>query len=233
MGTPIPSELEVKGICIDTPAELQPCLTAAEAALDGRDLRLKCGWLRRRRLDVEFVSSGARPSAFGDGRELSLLPWFTSGEQRFWVAIQLIFQPHAGGHEFERATIAVATGVTGPIQELLRAEWEDHRNGNVHAQPHWHIYSSTVQGFSVRPYDEDADSFFDSQTEDKQNEYDQQRNAAGEEVRDMNRFHFAMSARWPEGTYPGCKLPASPDGLAHWLAGSLRYTRTQLHYLCK
>lgn len=203
----------------------------------GADIRRKC----RAALEKVFPKSGLQLSAPEDkrkiragapfevqvqrsgtakmwtdaqrGRDYVLAPIVNTAlpSPKYWFALRLDFVPDAGDHVLRQASLLIFYGEAIP-QPFVRAEWDNAVPDGEHAQPHWHIYGSTM--------DQTALGF----PAPSGGEYPVEKSA---------RIHYAMSATWRlHGSSPTAhwKPLDSVDALANWIAGCLQYLVTQLIY---
>jgi hypothetical protein len=111
---------------------------------------------------------------------------------------------------------------------LLRAEWQSRQPNDLpsHAQPHWHVYTWYTNrdspGFKEAS---DIQTFTPVDTEISPGNFPE----TG--LDKIDKFHLAMAARWcTEGENSHCQ-ELKADDITKWLAGCLRYIRSQFEYV--
>jgi hypothetical protein len=225
----------------DEPAEVALSLQAMQQVLPRERLGFREEALSRR--ELRFVLVGSNATAALAEREYPVLPFLTARNQQFWIGVQLKFVSPLGEAEFLSASLIVFHGhLTRESKEkLLRAEWERARDDSPHrhAQPHWHVYRSALDGMARvrRPSPGEGElegqrqiSLVDAMepAEDSAPLWDE-----AEDMTAMNRFHLAMAAGWHlEGPAMHYEVP-TPEGIGRWLLNCASYTRQQLAYMAE
>jgi hypothetical protein len=158
---------------------------------------------------VRFYLSGGVPVTSG-GLSYFALPLIDDAPIRFWFAVDLQFETSGGRSTLQHLSILVFGGVlTTDTRRILRAEWD--MRATQHAQPHWHVYGSEL-----------TELFYLDSAESKMR-------------LDINRFHFAMSARWmdDDGEETNHNISPTAGGVKRWIAATLAYSQKQLRYVAE
>lgn len=176
----------------------------------------------------------------------SVLPFFESKTDFYWIAATIDFSEQAKQTILENVTIILFKGlaVDGEKVPLIRIEWsfkEDDAKA-LHAQPHWHVYPSSINR-DLEQYrefiaeSESSPKEFTGVTEFGESSTD---NSRASEWLGSEKIHFAMVSRWHEEIWNTDKEGPTPhhgtmqiDKLAQWLEGCLRYLLHQLEYVYK
>ena len=176
-----------------------------------------------------------------------VIPLVELNSRIYWLTVSLEFRSEQGISYLISVSIFVFEGNASDEKKtpLIRAEWgclPDDVQG-PHAQPHWHIYPSRLNRSRVSQLTFEADpdvqvfspsdglnslvvqDFGQTETtfEDEEQEVEWER---------AEKFHFAMAARWHDGTAT-LNQPPVLDQIPKWLSGCIDYTLKQFRYIYK
>jgi len=165
--------------------------------------------------------------AEADQRTYETIPFFASKTERFWLSalIEIEFQNRVS--RLANIGLVLFRGDAGDSRKtpLLRAEWDIPNiieGAEKHAQPHWHIYQSSIDLEEFNLEDDFGKASFI--LNGIQNQYDANWNEA-------KKFHFAMASRWLEASRPSHQETVEIDAIPKWMERCLAYIRDQLKYL--
>lgn len=176
----------------------------------------------------------------------SVLPFFTSRTDVYWIATTIDFLERDKQTILENITIILFKGLPNDSEKipLIRAEWsfKEEDAKALHAQPHWHIYPSRLN----RDLEEYKNVIFEVEnspkdfTGDTNVEKPSITANEGSEWLGSEKIHFAMASRWHQEIWNTDKEGPTPhhgtmriDKLSQWLDGCLRYLLHQLEYAYK
>lgn len=169
-----------------------------------------------------FGSADASRAEAGD-RAYCVLPFCYSGRSKYWLAasIDLVFQQQC---HLADVSLTVFEGEASDNVKIpvLRAEWDSRQESSllmVHAQPHWHVYSSAV---AQAAYIKRAEPKFGT---DIRPFSPLQQPHMGED------FHFAMASQWHIVGKNSHAWDLEVDSLFRWLDGCISYIHGQLLYV--
>jgi len=197
----------------DTKEITDVCRRALGAVVGDRHL----GFNERRRARNTFVYSmtGSETST-GLARDVyPVVPLLRKTYTSYWLGTVLEFKFEEGYFRLMSASLIVFRGdAFDPNKRpILRAEWDalTDEDTSEHAQPHWHVYRSSVDEDSDVPYETSGDS----EGQESQN----------------TRFHFAMCSKWLEEADVHQEKLDEMGKLITWLESCIRYTRRQIELL--
>lgn len=150
----------------------------------------------------------------------------TPNQDLFWLGFSIVFKKVSKSHfGVFHIGLRIVQGQVSAVEKkkIFRAEWMIDKNN--HAQPHWHIHKSYINGLDnktgVAFAEEDEVFEFGAETAN-----DSEPNKKDE----LKNFHFAMASRWHK------KEPHNNDltelnELVLWLEGCIDYIIEQLNYI--
>jgi hypothetical protein len=182
--------------------------------------------------ESEFQMTGVSATTAIARNRYSVLPLLTTKKSRFWFAV--VFRFKAGLRDSRLINVSVVVFEGEAVNQyktpLLRAEWDEWIDTSKHAQPHWHVYSSTVDTL-VSSNDFVAGSENKALEDFGEEKLDPSGPTLSSSWLDADHFHFAMAAQWHSETTESHQVQLSEDGLLKWIEGCIVYTRDQLIYL--
>lgn len=154
-------------------------------------------------------------------RTYEVIPFCRVGAKTYWLATSLDLVIDRG-HRLANVSLVVFEGeATDALKTpIMRAEWDSEYpdEANLHAQPHWHVYSSQL----AEPRPEER-ARFKPLTDAKPFVPDDLKQ------HDTNSgFHFAMASQWHLAGRGSHRLELEAEELFKWLDGCLSYIRSQL-----
>lgn len=154
---------------------------------------------------LDFQLSGRfQLPAEATGRQYTVLPLLQPDSIPFWVAVVLRYSFERGVLNLSTASIVIFRGLaTESKTPLLRAEWDKLPPPRPHAQPHWHVYSSTHSTGEATP------------------------NMEIVHLAMAARWHAAGNDKEPHYTEP------TGDMIVSWIDGCLSYLQSELLLLLK
>lgn len=199
---------------------IRECRRIVARLLDRRHLHIQ-DVTRPRGRRYLLCGVDATKAEAGD-RAYEVIPFCRVGAKTYWLATSLDLVDDRG-HRLANVSLVVFEGeATDPLKTpVLRAEWDSEYPdaAGLHAQPHWHVYSSQLA--QTRPGER---ARFRTLTDAKPFVPD-----GSERQRDANgRFHFAMASQWHVTGRGSHRFDLEADGLYKWLDGCLSYIRSQL-----
>jgi len=167
--------------------------------------------------------------AEADKRSYKTVPFFESETERFWLSALVEIEFQCKVSRLAKIGLLLFRGDATDTEKfpLLRAEWDIPgviEGGEIHAQPHWHIYQSSVDIETFKSEDDFERSSFASKGIPAK--YDSEWDEA-------KKFHFAMASRWLEKSRASHQELVVIDLIPKWMERCLTYIRGQLDYLHK
>jgi len=150
-----------------------------------------------------------------DHEEVKVLWWFDD----FWLYIEIRFQKSETDipNTFISLSVFQGNDSDNNKKQLLRAEWDNFDDNDIHPQPHWHIYSdNSFEKTFVEMIDDD--SFADLLNEEKSKGID------------LKKIHFAMNGNWGTNGSHIHKI-SDEDTIINWFQGLLGHIKSQLEYV--
>lgn len=218
------------------PSEVKSVQTAYEQVLAVRRPLGPVGEaFARRGIRVHFRGDVESRRASLERRSYTLHRLLKIDSYSYWVACEIELHSVLSEHRFSGVSLVVVLERERDSWEpVLRAEWERSRQDTPgqHAQPHWHVYSTTAEHQARRQLVAIEGSELVPVTEEF-TPIDSDDVASGEQQATLN-LHLAMAARWH---LHGAASPQyeAPDEtkVGAWVRGCLEYTRGQLTYLVR
>ena len=179
-------------------------------------------WQRWRNIPYQCIATQAFASR--NYPAIRLLP---KEALTFWLALALTFVRDTR-LRLSSASIIVFEGMaSNPTKTpLLRAEWHEWNTQSVHAQPHWHVYSSALGEF----VSEVPEAFL---VERPVLEFGADPTLSRSQTIETSPFHYAMSAMWHLDRSTCQERLTATASLLGWLRGCITYTREQLDYITR
>ena len=206
---------------------LSGCGKAVCNALDGRGNGFDhCDDLANNRKSYILNGPGST-RAEADTRSYVTIPFFASKSERFWLSASVEIEFQNRVNRLAKIGLILFRGDASDIRKLplLRAEWDIPgviEGGEMHAQPHWHVYQSSVDMEDFKFEDDFEEISFTSR--DISTRYDQ-------EWDESKKFHFAMASRWLEASGASHQESAIIALIPKWVERCLKYIRGQLQFL--
>lgn len=177
----------------------------------------------------EYLLTGA-PLSWGTARgRYPVFPFGQARDRSFWFGASLRFSQEILQWRLSNVSLLFFQGLaTDPEKEpLLRAEWDTWES--PHAQPHWHVYAPLRRELEFRPAFE----------QEPVREFGIGEPPAGIKTSrnqeapawNLERFHYAMAARWHIAEIGAHSCPISEESLLRWIEGCVSYTRNQLEHI--
>jgi hypothetical protein len=169
-----------------------------------------------------FTCNGASRAEAGD-RAYSVVPFYSAPHANYWLAasVDLAFKKRC---YLKSVSLVVFEGEASDNVKtpIMRAEWDSRQDDESplvhHAQPHWHVYSSTV---GPAEYASEGGPRFGADIQ----AFSLSQRHKGKD------FHFAMASQWHVNGKGSHASDLEVDSLLQWLEGCLAYVREQLTYL--
>lgn len=248
------AKVEVKkfGIPVSSAKEISSrCTRALQKKLEISNLRFQGEEPQRGESEL-LLSHGSATTGFAE-RTYPTVPFLERGAVTFWLAVALKFVRRDQLLLTSASILLFEGSASDPEKKpLLRAEWHEWESPDLHAQPHWHVYASVLEGMAstfpegfnteeapvrdfggnLAPNDlsEDAVHEFGNETVPVAQKEQDTATRLGQK---LAHFHYAMSAQWH--TLPGrCQERlVQPDMLVSWLSNCTLYIRDQLIYITR
>lgn len=163
---------------------------------------------------------------------IPVVPLTNTPEHKYWLAAAIEFVFSAGDYAFTAASIIVLEGAPLELRKapLLRAEWACFPSPTqTHAQPHWHVYPRGLVGSRADPAEPEPGQTVDFPPTPSPPREGSEFLAIPWPA--VEKFHYAMSARWHSGKANAHIEPITEAFLVNWFKGCVLYTKQQLHYL--
>lgn len=224
--------VKIAGQDFDVPDEVTYVEQAMKRALADPTIRARGQGLARQRMRLLYLPTGSqgREGEAGNRRYSVALLAEVVG-RRYWIGCEVELDSRLGEYEFHSVSLVVFIERADSMEPLLRAEWEQApgETPGPHAQPHWHVYITTLDHHQRVRYVLVAE-------EGVAEEIDEFEPVDASEVgsvehESVGRFHLAMAAKWhTKGAHAQYE---APDALkvGAWIEGCIGYIRGQLTYI--
>jgi hypothetical protein len=221
-----PSSTSLGNIVSQNPSKdiISPCRKSLQTLLNNKSLNFSENQLVRPLSEFTLHGEGAT-EAIIERKRYSVLPLPPIGKELYWLGLILQLKFEAGFYYLSAVSIAIVKGLAqdSTKTEILRAEWDclEENLKQKHAQPHWHIYPSSI----IKNWDSDE---IQELMTDPLKQFGEQ-----PEKEKFPRFHFAMATRWHLGEESPHAEPKDVDSIIKWIEFCTKYTIEQLTFMWK
>lgn len=216
----IPSSQHIGNICDrDAQRIISPCRLALAKALRSENIAFSENPLTRPVSEYALRGENAT-SAYVGKRQYSVLPLEEIGQEIYWLGVILQLTFNRGNYYLSNISILIVKGLAEDSNKtaVLRAEWNclEEYLLHKHAQPHWHIYpSSVIRNWEAEELLTNPDKDFGEQPEKEL----------------LPKFHFAMASSWQLGNKTPHAELADISAATKWLSSCINYIRGELLYI--
>jgi hypothetical protein len=179
-----------------------------------------------RKNNYKFYSTGNNSSkAINHNKhsleEINVVKWFAD----FWVYIEITFYQLDKDNINTFFTLSVFEGSDrdNNKNQLFRAEWDTYEDNQIHPQPHWHFFSSSII--------ENLFIEFSEIVEKEQSGFVELINDEKSKNINIDKMHFAMSAIWDKNIDGHVHPIADDEKLISWYKGLMSHIKNQLEYV--